>query len=184
MQARRQIQEQHERAQVALFLQWFNKRFRSNFVVIDEPNPPEAIIASSRSTRWVEVCTAFLSDAYARDEYSFATPGETHKPSRKRLVDSDQQFAERFVDVVKKKLKKTSYLKSRGKYGPGYLLVPIMYPLFNSESLLSMKQAWNATPVEDIGCFRSIYITHRSSEVLRWTPYANSPPTSQNPGID
>lgn len=176
MKPRRTIQQAHERAQVALFLDWFNTRYRSRFRVIEEPDPPEAIICSGRTTRWVEVTDAFWSDAYAQDEYSYATPEETHKPIPDGVhVEPDKQFADRFVAVVKKKLEKRSYLPSKQRYGPGYLVVPIMYPLFNSHSLWYVERAWEKAVIQDLGCFRSIYITYRAwspvSTVQRWIPY-------------
>jgi hypothetical protein len=65
MVGRRPVQQEHERAYVDHFITWFNRAYRTNFKVIDEPNPPEAIIRSSRTTRWIEVSTAFWSNAYA-----------------------------------------------------------------------------------------------------------------------
>jgi hypothetical protein len=175
MSGRRDIQQAHERAQVAIFLEWLNARYGSKFEVVDEPNPPEAIVRSGRTTRWVEVTTAFWSDRYAQDEYSYATPGEVHKPiGNGPFVNPDAKFAARFVDVIRKKLEKASYLKSKEAYGPGYLLVPIMYPLFNSHSLGFMRKAWaKANLTNDRGCFRSVYLTHRAGRVLvqRWTEY-------------
>lgn len=177
MSGRRAIQESHERAQVATFLQWLNTRYRSKFVVIAEPNPPEAVIRSGHTTRWVEVTDAFWSDAYAMDEYSYATPGELHKPIRSGpFVEPDAHFAARFVDVIRKKLEKKSYLPSKETYGPGYLLVPVMYPLFSSHSLWCMKEAWVHTAIHDLGCFRSVYMTYRAGSVpvQRWTEYGRT----------
>ena len=77
---RRPVQQADERFFVEQFLNWFNHAYRSNFQVVSEPNPPEAVIRSSRTTRWVEVSTAFWNSAYAQDLYSFATPDEEHKP--------------------------------------------------------------------------------------------------------
>ena len=177
MSGRRQIQQAHERAQVAIFVQWLNVRYRSKFEVVAEPNPPEAIIRSGRTTRWVEVTDAFWSDSYAKDEYSYVTPGERHQPiGSGPFVDPDSGFAERFVDVIRKKLEKKSYLSSKEAYGPGYLLVPVMYPLYNSQSLWYMKQAWARTEIQDLGCFRSVYMTFRSgpAPIQRWTEYGRT----------
>lgn len=147
MNRRRAIQRAHERAQVEAFITWLNSRYGARYEVVAEPNPPEAIIRSGRTTRWVEVTDAFWSDAFAQDEYSYATPSEKHKPiGNGPFVGPDAQFAARFVDAVRKKLEKTSYLPSVQAYGPGYLVVPIMYPLFNSHSLWYMKQAWVPNP--------------------------------------
>ena len=172
MSARRETQQAHEKAQVALFIDWYNRRYRTSFVVIAEPNPPEAIIRHGKTVRWVEVSTAFWSDEYARDEYSYATPGERHISIDKGpFLNSDAQFSERFISVVKKKLEKSSYLPSKAKYGPGYLVVPILYPLFNDKTLALMKVLWQDCKIQDLGCFRGVFITYRSysgSKVSRW----------------
>jgi len=80
MIGRQQIKKEHERFHIENFLEWFNRAYKSDFKVIAEPDPPEAIIQSSVSTRWIEISTAFWNADYAKDLESFATPGEIHKP--------------------------------------------------------------------------------------------------------
>lgn len=174
MNRRRAIQQAHERAQVEAFITWLNSRYGARYEVVAEPNPPEAIIRSGRTTRWIEVTDAFWSDAFAQDECSYATPGETHTPIENGpFVAPDAQFAARFVDAVRKKLEKRSYLRSLQDYGPGYLVVPIMYPLFNSHSLWHMKQTWARAQINDLGCFRSIYMSVQMGRgpIVRWSEY-------------
>jgi len=177
MADRKPIKQAHERAQVALFLQWFNARYRTNFSVVEEPDPPEAIIRSGRTTRWVEVTDAFWSDAFAKDEYSYATPGEVHEPiGTGPFLNPDEAFSKRFVDAVRKKLEKRSYEDSRGLYGPGYLVVPIMYPLFDANTIRMMRELWSQTRINDLGCFRSVYMTLRMGRgpVQRWSAYGRT----------
>lgn len=145
MPGRRDTQQAHERAQVAAFVTWLNSRYRASYEVVAEPKPPEAIIRSVRTTRWVEVTDAFWSDTFAKDDYSYATPGEQHKSiCDGPFLEPDVIFAARFVDVVRKKLEKKSYLPSKEAYGPGYLLVSVMYPLFTLNSLDYMKKVWKS----------------------------------------
>ena len=174
---RRPVQQAHERAQVAVFLKWFNARYGASYIVVEEPDPPEAIIQSGRTTRWVEVTDAFWSDGFARDEYSYATLGESHKPiGSGPFVNPDREFAKRFVEVVRKKLEKTSYLSSLKSYGPGFLVVPIMYPLFSSHTIHFMRDEWSRTKIQDLGCFRSIYMNLEMGRgpVQRWSTYART----------
>lgn len=167
---RRPVQQAHERAFVDSFLYWFNKAYRSNFKVISEPNPPEAIIRSSKTTRWVEVSTAFWSNDYAQDLYSYATPGEEHKPvGPGPFVNVDATFAKRFVSVIQEKLEKKSYLPARDEYGPGYLIVPIKHPWFDGETVLQMKAEWAASTINDLGCFRSVYIAYSSINKIQFS---------------
>ena len=102
------------------------------FHVIGEPNPPEAIIQSERLTRWVEVVDAFWSKEWARDQYSFGTPGEEHVAiARGPYVNPDLRFAQSFIESLSKKLAKSSSLPVAKQYGPGYLVVNVDYPLFD-----------------------------------------------------
>jgi len=169
MPDRRPVQQAHERAFVNHFLNWFNHAYRTNFEVVDEPNPPEAIIRSSRTTRWIEVSTAFWHGAYARDIYSLATPDEAHRPiSPGPYRNMDSEFAENFVSVVKNKLEKRSYLSSFEAHGPGYLIIPIKYPWFDRQTVQVMKEAWLDSTINDLGCFRAIYIPFQSKNVIKF----------------
>lgn len=167
MANRRPIQQAHERKNVDLFLDWFNRVYHSDFKVVSEPNPPEAVIRSSRSTRWVEVSTAFLNEAFAKDLYSHATPSEAHKPiGPGPFQDMDNAFAEKFVSIVKKKLEKKSYVPWRDQHGPGYLVVPIKNPWLDKQTFGCMKESWAASTINDLGCFRSIYIAFPSNNAI------------------
>lgn len=159
--SRRQVQELHERFNVNLFLKEFNARYHADFKVIQEPNPPEAIIQSKNTTRWVEVTTAYLSDAYAEDLNSYAVAGERHKPIKQaRYRGSDQQFAKQFVKVVTKKLEKATYAPFYEAHGKGYLVVSIKAPLFGLSTLKAIQSVWDRTAVLDHGFFKSIYIVY------------------------
>jgi hypothetical protein len=169
---RRLTQQKHERAHVSSFVNWFNRVNDTDYDVVNEPNPPEAVLrSSSGSTCWVEVSTAFLNGDYAKDLYSFATPGEAHKPYRHGpQQEPDNNFARRFVCIIKNKLEKQSYLPCQKMYGEGYLVVPIMNPLFNEQSIQAMKDAWAAyaPTVNDLGCFSSVYIVHASNDPIEF----------------
>jgi len=175
MADRRPIQQAHERAFVDYFLDWFNRAYHSDFKVISEPNPPEAVIRSSRTTRWVEVSTAFWNEQYAKDLYSLATPGEAHKSvGNGPFQDMDNFFSGNFVSVVKKKLEKKSYIPWRDKYGPGYLVLPIKYPWFDGKTVACMRDRWAATTINILGCFRGIYMacpspSGKGIKLCRWT---------------
>jgi hypothetical protein len=173
---RRPIQQEHERAHVSSFVNWFNREYHTDFRVDDEPKAPDeapdAILrSSSGSTCWVEVSSAFLNGAYAEDLYSYVTPGEAHKPYRNRpLQEPDNNFARRFVCVVKNKLEKQSYIQCKNRYGEGYLVVPIMYPLFNEQTIEAMEAVWetSAPTVNALGCFSSVYIVHGSNDPIEF----------------
>lgn len=163
MNRRRETQQQHERAVVAGFLRWLELRRKVAFRVIDEPNPPEAIIQSKRLTRWVEVVDAFWSKEWARDQYSFATLGEDHvSVGPGPHAGPDATFANSFVGTLSKKLTKSSYLPIAKKYGPGYLVVNVDYPLFDRRAHRKAKELWTqGRPWPDKGCFREVFLRIR-----------------------
>jgi hypothetical protein len=159
---RRGVQQQHERAIVADFIEWFARRRKIAFRVVSEPNPPEAIIQSKRLTRWIEVVDAFWSNEWARDQYSYATPGEKHVSLRSPQAEPDLIFANNFVQSLSKKLAKTSYLPVAEKYGPGYLVVNIDYPLFDRRAYLKARQLWaGGQPWPNRGCFSEVFLRIR-----------------------
>lgn len=163
MANRKPIKQAHERFHVENFLKWFNQAYRTDFRVIAEPDPPEAIIRSSIRTRWVEVSTTFLNSDFAQDVLSKITPGEDHKGIAGNLiVDPDYQFAHSLVSVIKKKLEKDTYRPFFEQYGPGYLVVPIHNPFLDNASMLCAKSVWLDSNIDDRGYFKSIRIAYRS----------------------
>lgn len=163
MTNRRPIQQAHERALVRDFLNWLNSRRSTQYVVISEPNPPEAIIRSVRVTRWVEVTDVFWTDDYARDLYSYATLGETYKPvGRGPYQDMDDQFARNFVKVLHRKLTNKSYKPFFDQYGRGYLVLCMQHIWFDGNTIQVMKEYWDKTKKQDLGYFKEAYITFSS----------------------
>lgn len=160
---RRPVQQEHERAVVENFLAWLNTR-GTRFRVIAEPNPPDAIIQSTGITRWVEVTDAFWIDAHAEDLYSSVTPGEKHKPlGLGPFAGMDDRFAQRFVQVLAKKLKKRTYLPFLEQYWKGYLIIPVHHLWFDASTVREMKDLWSQMqPIKDLGCFKEVYITFPS----------------------
>jgi hypothetical protein len=159
------VQEQHEGAVITDFVEWLNARRKSKFRVLGKPNPPEALIKSGQTTRWIEVTDAFWTDEYAQDLYSYATPSESHKQIRPGpYTGLDALFASRFARVLIAKLKKRSYMPFLKTYGPGFLIIQLNHPWLNRLTLQEMKKQWRREqPVEDLGCFKHAYITFFSS---------------------
>lgn len=105
--SRRSVQEAHGRFTIRKFLDELERRLCARYQVIAEPNRPEAIVTTGRTTSWIKVTTAFLSARPAKDLCSHAAPGETHVNAGGGVyVGPDAQFASNFVDVVQMKLEK------------------------------------------------------------------------------
>jgi hypothetical protein len=167
---RRPIKAKHEAAYINAFIEWHSRVYRSRYRVISRPEPPDAIIQSGSTISWVEVGDVFWSDAWARDQYSYATPGETHRPIHSGVHSGmDEQFADRFVRVLQDKLTKKSYRQVVEQYGPGYLVLPMMSPFFNHDTLRLMRQKWAEVARTDAGYFRGVFLAYpRASRFRRW----------------
>lgn len=168
--ARGPIKRQHELAHVNAFIEWHSRVFRSRFRVVECPDdPPDAIIQSGQTVRWVEIGSVFWSDDWAHHLNSYATPGETHRPIHSGLyLDMDEQFADRFVGVLQDKLTKSSYPPLVEKYGLGYLVLPLMFPFFNLDTVRLMRQKWSAMPGTDNGYFRGVFLSPDRGGIHRW----------------
>jgi len=170
MNRRTKIKEVHERAVLRDFLDWYNSKHNLKFEIIEEPDPPEAIVKSGDRTTWIEVVDVFLSGEYARDEYSYATPGETHIPMDPGpYVNMDEAFANHFVKVIQDKLTKKSYLTFKEQYGPGILVMGMRSPFFDQQTVDMMRPEYQMEEwSHDLGCFREIYIMASGFEPLLW----------------
>jgi len=164
MNRRAHIKKKHEQYLVNCYLNWLKVTTGLEFSIIDDPDPPEAIIASENQTIWVEVVDVFYSDDLAKDKYSYATPDEKHQPMGPGpYVSMDQVFAHRFIGGLRKKLTKTSYVPFREKYGPGILLIGIHHPWFDEETVRMMKDAYLSEDWNDsLDCFDKIYYSFSS----------------------
>jgi hypothetical protein len=166
MNKRRPIQENHERFLVDTFIEWWASQTGEKFQVIlrPHPNPPEAIVKSDRRTTWIEVTDAFYSNEWAKDLYSYATPGETYKPIEPGpYVGMDVQTVRRFVAVLKKKLSKESYADPYKKHGPGILLIGMKSPWFYKQTYSLMHdECQNTDWSTDKGYFSYVFISCNS----------------------
>jgi len=161
MTSRSIVKDKCERFLVDAFIRWWASETGEQFQVISRPDPPDAIIQSDLRTSWIEVTDAFYSDEWAKDRYSDATPGETHKPMKSGpYVGMDAQAAGRFVTLLKKKLSKKSYENPHKKYGSGMLLVAVKSPWFDRDEMRDAcyKTDWSL----DHGFFSSVFISFRS----------------------
>lgn len=166
------IKKENERFHINNFMEWLNKTYHSSYRVIAEPEPPEAIIESKYRRSWIEISNAYMSAEYAQDLVSYVTPGEKHKSVNGEIsVDIDRNAAKKFVNVVKKKLEKKSYLPVAEEYGPGYLIIPIYNPFFDEHTLSLMKEEWKKTEINDLGCFKSVRISFQPKIGITVQPY-------------
>lgn len=170
MNRRRPIQDKHEQFLIGEFIRWWAFKTGEEFRVISRPNPPEAVVQSDSRRTWLEVTDAFHSPEWAEDLYSHATPGELHKPMGPGpYIGMDQQTADRFAQLLKKKLSKQSYAEAHTKYGPGMLIVGMQSLWFNHETCEMMEDACRGTDWStDRGYFSQVFIAFRSMNRLEF----------------
>lgn len=169
MADRTAIKQADEDAFIDAFIAWHGRAYRSLFRVVFRPDPkrqepPDAIIQSHRTIRWLEIGNAIWSDEYAQHLYSKMTPGEEHQPLQSGLyAETDKRLASRFVDILAKKLNKASYDPVVERYGPGYLVIPLVTVpgLFDMSTVDAMRWKWSKCKPTDRGSFRSVYIAYR-----------------------
>jgi hypothetical protein len=92
------------------------------------------------------------------------------------IIGPDAQFSANFVATVKKKLEKKSYEPFRDKYGPGYLVVSVQYPLYGRDTSRFMQKAWESTAIANLRYFRSIYLVvrrYKGYQVILWRSARN-----------
>lgn len=156
---RLELKRKHEEFNIDVFMKYLNNRYGANFVIKEVPDPPDAIIQSNRTIRWVEVATAYWNDNFAKDLHSFAVDKELHMPiDDGYYANPDEQFVDSFIRTITKKLINKSYEASKNKYGKGYLIIPIMYPLFTRNCIKKLEKRLIDSNLRDSGYFRSIYI--------------------------
>ncbi len=162
--SRRPIKSQHELFCINSFIQWHAHTFRSQYRLIDRPDPPDGIIRTGRSTCWIEVADAPWCSDWARDVYSCATPEERYRPMASPISSGahsspDSTFSKSFVGILKEKLEKKTYEPVFKKFGTGYLILCILYPLFSDSTIKVMRSEWKKSICDNQGYFRSVFFT-------------------------
>ena len=168
---------------MAQFLDFYNETNGTHFAVDSEPDPPEAIIRDGDEFSWLEVATCYwrpdpaFSDSadvnsaqdhkvneYARDLYSFATPGETYMPVKFQAhMGLDDRFADEFSYILKNKLSKSSYAPFRERYGSGILLISVEHPFYDVDDDTTIEFiSADRLGISSLGYFGRVFILRRS----------------------
>jgi len=171
MNTRKTIKNGHENYVVSQFIAWYNKRYRSNYTIVDKPDPPDAIARSNRRTLWLEHCDIYRSGDEAREEYSAIVPGEKFVPhSEHPIFDPDERTASALLALIGNKISKTSYDKYAEKYGKGVLIATERDPLFSDSTIQTIKRKIHSANIDIVPShFRSVYLGFRVRNGLEFT---------------
>jgi hypothetical protein len=155
----RDIQSIHEEAVVDSF-KGYLKEQAINLVVVDRPDPPDAVVNIDGAPSWVEITDAFQSAEWAQSITSYAADDKTHKPyTRKLIYEPDIQSCEKVQEVILKKVTKDTMKVLSKTKGLGILLVGIYTPLISPEEIIDLAgSSINVAIKEHDPVFSSIYL--------------------------
>lgn len=160
----REIQSAHEESVLDSFASFLGSQGQ-HLLVLERPDPPDAIIEIDGMKSWVEITDAFQSSDWARSMTSYAADDRKHQPYQSRLMcEPDQEACERVREVILKKYDKSTMKGLLSSHGQGILLVGAYTPLTSPEEIV--EQAGNSIRAEIAGLnsiFRSIFL-YRNTE--------------------
>ena len=101
---RNQVKAVHENEVLENFRQYLFMQGK-RFIVINRPEPPDAIVKIDGKNTWVEITDAFFSKELSESITSRLAEDKPHKcvPENKRLsIEPDQKFSETLSKVILK----------------------------------------------------------------------------------
>ncbi len=141
--ARREIQQRHERAILILFAQHLSSLADVTYELAEQPDPPDGVLRSQLGQSiWVEVADIYRSVDEAHEERSHVTPGEDRFVHREHpIVSPDARMAVAAISVIENKIAKDNYQPISEKYGRGILIVCERDPLFDENTLTEIRES-------------------------------------------
>lgn len=157
-----EVKKRHELAVLKAGLAEHNRMYGSALIIVDRPDPPDAILSDGTTTMWMEHTDAFFSGEWARDLTTHAA-AVAHRPMKQRgYFDPDAQLASAFCNCVIEKAGKTTYSNCVAQYGPGILVVGLESPWLDEETIHEINRAWAELGNPDISStFGHVYLGYR-----------------------
>ena len=177
MKPREQIKQMHEDDVIEQFLSWHNSKCKTQFTVIEKPEPPDAIAKDGNNYIWIEHADIYRSMEEAKQERSTVTPGEEpYERQEYPIFEPDKRTAVAFEKILLKKLSKKSYSKFAEKYGLGILLLTERDPLFSKSTLNCIGDRLKSCDFNNKGYFGSVYLGYRNMSNLVFVEvFTNAP---------
>ena len=170
MNRRTKIQSAHQYAVIQKYVRWHNDLNKSNYCIVETPDPPDALISDGKSTSWIEHTDLFRNQDEARSLMTFISQGESHIPhSANLIVEPDKQMAQGLIDRLGDKFSKRSYEPFFDKFGKGTLLVSVQDPLFGYDTLQEIETALrDYTFNGDLGYFKDVFLVVKITEKVEY----------------
>ena len=140
---RREVKNTHEQAVLKNFEHYLLK-LGKHFEVLNNPEPPDAIVKINGKINWIEITDAFLSKELAESITSYLAEDKSNKavPAKSREVyEPDMQFSEILSVTIQKKYNKESIKKVRDKFGRGILLVGAHTPFSSARDICQIERS-------------------------------------------
>lgn len=157
---RRELKSLHEEAVLRQFKTYLENCDR-HLVILDRPEPPEAIADLDGERIWIEITDAFLDRRHAISLTSCASNDVDHIPDGGRLIiEPDLMFSRVLHAVIEAKYDKATMQKIAETQGPGILLVGIFTPFITAESVAHTEAASIAKLIasKPVKVFNAIYV--------------------------
>ncbi|WP_417560278.1 hypothetical protein [Marinomonas sp.] len=161
----RDIQSAHELSVLNSFGSYLSEQGQL-LIVVDRPDPPDAIVKINNESCWVEITDAFQSSDWARSLTSYVADDKAYQPYQSRLIcEPDNEACEKVREVILKKYDKNSMNSLLNQYGQGVLLVGAYTPLTSLEEIIELAgESILFELASRSSVFKSIYLYRNSSE--------------------
>jgi len=160
----REIQSAHEQSVLESFNKYLGNQGIS-LVIVERPDPPDAIVKIDNANCWVEITDAFQSEDWAKSITSYAADDKTHQAyQRSVMYEPDSEACEKVKEVILKKYDKNSMNRLLNQHGQGILLVGAYTPLTSPKEIIEqgsqfiLEEISRKAPV-----FKSIYLYRNTS---------------------
>ena len=160
MISRRNIKQVHELAVLNSFADHLKLEGKS-LKILEQPDPPEAIVNIDEIKTWIEITDAFLDQDHARSLMSCIAGDVPHIIDEKRTeTEAYPSFQSVVHGVIAKKYDKKTMHQTHRVFGRGILLVGI-FTSFNSASGIADEEKDNIRELIDtktMPIFDKIYV--------------------------
>ncbi len=162
MRPRGGVKHGHEDHVIGQFTEFINQAQGMEYQPLPRrfSEPPDAVLEDGKRYMWVEHADVYRSMEEAREDFSYATPGEETIPhTGGPIVEPNKRIAYAVNRVMSKKLRKESYREVYEEYGMGVLLLTVRDPLFSEGTLREICDFLDNDEVpDDLGYFRAVYL--------------------------
>lgn len=161
----RDLQPVHEKSVLNSFKQFLLSKGQV-LTIINQPDPPDALIQVNSKPSWIEITDAFQNIEWAKSITSYAADDKPHQPyNRGTIYEPDMGAVHEVCAVILKKYQKETMKNLLQTHGQGILLVGAYTPLTSIGEIIHMSSDLIAKKLRtEEPIFSAIYIYQNSFE--------------------